>query len=76
LPKVWAVVTWFPRWVPREKPWRWRPYVTGWRSPTVWSFSVAYTLVWSTDGQYDFDEMHVRLCFGPFRLQLGLRDND
>jgi len=76
LRKVWAVVTWFPRWIPREKPWRWRPFVKGWRTPTLWSFGVAYEIKWSADGLYDFDYMTVELSFGPFWLTVGLRDND
>jgi hypothetical protein len=75
--RLWAILTWLPRWLPKERPWRWRPrayIVKRWQ----WRFMILPTFYmgWSADGLYDFDDVGIEWCFGPWTYRLVIADDD
>jgi hypothetical protein len=65
------------KWAKHEKPYRWRPraYVVKrwqWR----FMFLPTFYMGWSADGLYDFDDVGIEWCFGPWTYRLVIADND
>ncbi len=70
-------VLWLVRWVPKEKPWLWRPHVRiihRWQ----WYFSILPVpfIDWSDDGAYDFEAFGLAYYFGPWIIKFAIEDND
>jgi len=79
--RLWAIVTWLPRWIPKEKPWKWRPFFRR-RSPVVngmWYLGIMPYFWWQrgeSGKDWDFNEFGLQFGFGPWMFLVGITDND